>query len=264
MAKILVTNDDGLYSPGLEILYKAVRELGEVYIVVPETPKSASGLGITLHKPLRVNRVKFLDTYAFLLNGTPSDVIYMALKVLAGPIDLVVSGVNIGDNTSIQVILSSGTVGAAAQASLEGIPAIAFSAAVKDGSAFATDNELAYTMETCIRALVKEVLEKGLPRGVDLLNVNFPDVPSKRFKLARPARVRFINIIEERKDPRGGTYYWLYGEPMEPEKGTDVYTVLIEKGIAVTPISLSFYILDSREVVEFIEKVNERLGEKNF
>ncbi|RLE71569.1 MAG: 5'/3'-nucleotidase SurE [Thermoprotei archaeon] len=264
MARILVTNDDGLYSSGLEILYKAVRELGEVYVVVPETPKSASGLGITLHKPLRVSRVKFLDTYAFLLNGTPSDVIYMALKVLAGPIDLVVSGVNIGDNTSIQVILSSGTVGAAAQASLEGIPAIALSAAVKDGSTLATNDRLAYTMETCIRALVKEVLEKRLPKGVDLLNVNFPDTPTKRFKLARPARVRFINIIEERKDPRGGTYYWLYGEPVEPEEGTDVYTVLVEKEIAVTPISLSFYILDSREVVEFIEKVNERLGEKNL
>lgn len=264
MAKILVTNDDGLYSPGLEILYKAVRELGEVYVIVPETPKSASGLGITLHKPLRVNRVKFIDTYAFLINGTPSDVIYMALKVLAGPIDLVVSGVNIGDNTSIQVILSSGTVGAAAQASLEGIPAIAFSAAVKDGDILVKE-ELAHAIESCIRALVEEILENGLPKGVDLLNVNFPDVPSKRFKLARPARVRFINIIEEREDPRGGTYYWLYGEPVEPEKGTDVYAVLVEKEIAVTPISLSFYILDSKEeVVEFIEKVNGRLEEKSF
>ena len=261
MAKILVTNDDGLYSPGLEILYKAVRELGEAYVIVPETPKSASGLGITLHKPLRVNKVRYLDTYAYLINGTPSDVIYMALKVLTGPVDLVVSGVNVGDNTSIQVILSSGTVGAAAQASLEGIPAIAFSATVKDGDSLASDKELSSTIESCIKALVEEVLERGFPRGVDVLNVNFPDAPSRCLKLARPARVRFTNIIEKRVDPRGGVYYWLYGEPVEPEEGTDVYAVFVEKEIAVTPISLSFYILDSREVAEFIDRVNGRLGE---
>lgn len=259
MKRILITNDDGLYSPGLELLYNAVRDLGEAYVIVPETPKSASGLGITLHKPLRINEVKFEDTRAFLINGTPSDIIYMALKTITGPVDLVVSGVNIGDNTSIQVILSSGTVGAAAQAALEGIPAVAFSVAVVKGEALFSDRKFYESIKKCIKEIVDEILENGFPSGIDILNVNFPDSPSYEVKVARPARVRFVNIVEKRIDPRGGVYYWLYGEPVKPEKGTDVYVVLVEKKVALTPISLNFYIIDHRNVISFVNRVNERL-----
>jgi 5'-nucleotidase len=132
MAKIIVTNDDGIHSPGIYVLAEAVNVFGNAYIVAPEKPKSATGLGMTLHKPLRVKRVPGRKN-TFSISGTPSDVIHIATNIITGPVDLVVSGVNIGYNTSIQVILSSGTIGAAAQAALMGIPAVAFSMAVNDG-----------------------------------------------------------------------------------------------------------------------------------
>lgn len=160
--KILVTNDDGIHSPGLRILYNAVRDLGRVYVVAPETPKSASGLGITLHKPLRLERYKLWENVeVFTTNGTPSDIVYLALNEIASDFDLAVSGVNIGDNTSIQVILSSGTVGAAAQAALVGIRAIAFSAAVDEPDQLVGD--YAERIQKASRLIAEWVLRKGLP-----------------------------------------------------------------------------------------------------
>jgi len=244
---ILVTNDDGPYSPGLWLLDEAVRELGKTVIMVPETPKSASGLGITLHKPLRINKIKIYGRVVYLTNGTPSDIVYLASKVVNSKLDLVLSGVNVGDNTSIQVILSSGTVGAASQAALEGIPAIAFSAAVKAPDEFER-KELRESIKLSIRKIVKGVLTKGMPRGIDLLNVNFPDVASSEYEVVPTAKMKYMSIVDKRQDPRGMEYYWIYGEPISPEKGTDVYTVHIKKKIAITPLS-PFFRVDVSETV---------------
>ncbi len=240
MVRILVTNDDGIHSPGLRLLYEAVKELGEAIVVAPETPKSSSGLGITLHKPLRINRVNLWGVELYSINGTSSDVIHVALNELARDVGLVVSGVNIGDNTSVQVILSSGTVGAAAQAALIGIPAIAFSAAVSDGEDL-EDPAYAEALKALIRSMASFVLEHGMPRDVDVLNVNFPpEITGKtRVRVVKPARMRFTEYIEKRLDPRGRPYYWVYGEPVTPEPGTDVYTVIVEKDVAITPLSFN-------------------------
>jgi len=239
--RILVTNDDGVHSPGLRLLYEAVRDLGRVFVLAPETPKSASGLGITLHKPLRLSKVKLWNgVTVYMTNGTPSDVIYLALEELSPRIDLVVSGVNIGDNTSIQVILSSGTIGAAAQAALLGIMGVAFSANVSDASELEEDMETWENMKRVIRGIVRWVLDNGIPEEADLLSVNFPRrvTPETEAKIAPAARVKFLQKVSILYDPRGNKYYWLYGTLVDPEPGTDVYVVHKERAIAVTPLSL--------------------------
>lgn len=247
--RILVTNDDGIYSPGIKLLYDAVSPLGKAIVFAPETPKSASGLGITLHKPLRVMRVKYWGIDVYLTNGTPSDIVYLAINEAVPQLDLVVAGINVGDNTSVQVILSSGTVGAAAQASLLGIPAIAFSANVEDANDF-NDPEYAREVTRITRAISEYVLEHGLPEGIQVLNVNYPRKITRRteVKLARMATIKFLQRVNVSYDPRGNKYYWMYGTMAEPEPGTDVYVVHVEENIAITPIS--FHLLTADTLIE--------------
>ncbi|MEB3779647.1 MAG: 5'/3'-nucleotidase SurE [Desulfurococcales archaeon] len=242
MVKILVTNDDGVHSQGLKILADSMMSLGRVYVVAPETPKSASGLGITLHKPLRLEKIRYWNMDIYITNGTPSDVVYLTLNELTTSLDLTVSGVNVGDNTSIQVILSSGTIGAAAQAALLGIPAIAFSANVDDASEF-EDEEYAKMIKSVTRAIAKAVIDEGLPENVDLLSVNYPRriTPDTKVKITRPAKIKFQQKVNVNYDPYGRKYYWLYGKIVDPIPGTDVYTVYIERAIAITPVKLDFY-----------------------
>jgi len=236
--KILVTNDDGPFSPGLAILREAVKGLGEAITVVPETPKSATGLGLTLHKPLRVNRITSNDDFIYLVSGTPSDVIYIAMNVISGKPDLVVSGINIGDNLSVQVILTSGTIGAVLQAAIEGVPGIAFSAAV-DSPEELEEGEYRNFILRVARLVTRIAIEEGFPNGVDALNVNFPPIIAKEVVITKPAVKRFSTSVVKRKDPQGRPYYWLYGSPIEAEKGTDVHAVLEEGKIAITPLSIS-------------------------
>ncbi len=240
--KLLVTNDDGIHSPGLRLLYESVKDLGKVYVLAPETPKSASGLGITLHKPLRIERVKMWgDTTVYITNGTPSDVIYIAIEEFSPRFDAVLSGVNIGDNTSIQVILSSGTIGAAAQAALLGMPGIAFSADVDEASQLEEDIETWNNIKRVITTITEWVLKHGVPEGVDIISVNFPRKVRRdtKVKIAPAARMKFLQKVSIIYDPRGRKYYWLYGTLVEPEPGSDVYVVHVEKAIAITPLSLN-------------------------
>ncbi len=262
--RILVTNDDGVYSLGLKLLYDSVKSLGQTFVFVPETPKSASGLGITLHKPLRIFKIRYWGMDVYLTNGTPSDIIYLALNEAMPNINLVVSGVNIGDNTSVQVVLSSGTVGAAAQAALLHIPAIAFSAAVEDPKEF--ENPEYYTRITkYINKISKFVLENGLPKGIDVLNVNFPKRinSNTKIKITRMARIKFLQRVNVSYDPRGNKYYWMYGMMAEPEPGTDVYTVYVEENIAITPISFDMLMTEDvismhREYLETLKRMAEK------
>ena len=259
---ILVTNDDGVYSPGLRLLYDAVKDLGRVFVVAPEVPKSASGLGLTLHKPLRITKLILDDMVVYAVNGTPSDIIHLALHVIAKKIDLVVSGINIGDNTSVQVILSSGTVGAAAQAALEGIPGIAFSVAVGSAEELEVNFELQELIKRTVRVFVREIIEHGFPEGVDVININFPAEVRKeiKIKVAKAAKLRFTEYVERRVDPRGKEYFWLYGYPKEPEPNTDVHVVFVEKNIAVTPLKLDLNIsVISEEFVGFVNNIESFL-----
>jgi len=264
--KILITNDDGPYSPGLKLLYEAVKLLGEPYVVVPETPKSATGLGLTLHKPLRISKVKIFNITVYLCNGTPSDIVHLAIsEVLNGYPDLVVSGVNIGDNTSIQVILSSGTVGAAAQAALLGIPSIAFSVDVSSHEELVENLELRTLIIRVSRVISEYVLSESLPRNVHLLNVNYPNVIKDdiNVKIVPAAMRRFEERIVKRYDPQGGSYFWLYGTPSKFEEGTDVYTLKVEKNIAITPITLNLNVtrstLNKATFKDLLDRVNKVL-----
>jgi 5'-nucleotidase len=246
---ILVTNDDGIYSPGLRMLYSFVKDLGRVYVVAPETPKSASGLGITLHKPLRISKMELEGVQAYATSGTPSDTVYLAALEIVDRIDLVLSGINVGDNTSLQVILSSGTIGAAMQAALLGIPAFAFSVDVNEPEELLEDPALISAIRNVAKTAVKFVAEFGMPKGVDVISLNFPRRfrPGAVVKLAPAAKVKFSQRVDKRRDPRGGIYYWLYGELVKAEPGTDVYIVHEEGDIALTPLSLNMNVLGSRQ-----------------
>ncbi|MEL9991212.1 MAG: 5'/3'-nucleotidase SurE [Thermoproteus sp.] len=258
---ILVTNDDGIYSPGLKLLYSFVKDLGEVYVVAPETPKSASGLGITLHKPLRVSKLELEGIQVYATSGTPSDTVYLAALEIVNKIDLVLSGINVGDNTSLQVILSSGTIGAAMQAALLGIPAVAFSVDANEPEELLEDPALLSAIRNIARAVVEYISREGMPGGVDVISLNFPRrfKPDVEVKLAPAAKIKFSQKIDKRVDPRGSAYYWLYGELVAAEPGTDVYIVHEEGNIALTPLSFNMNVLGPRPEAD-LKALGELVG----
>ena len=259
MKKIVVVNDDGVHSPGLWVLYEAVRGLGEVFIVTPLEPRSAIGLGLTLHKPIRVEEIVINGVKVYGINGTPSDAIHIARDVVVGNFDLLVSGVNIGANISMQEILASGTLGAAFEAAFTGIPAIAFSADVSDPKYFLNRNYRKLLINS-IKSITKYLVDHGFPENVDVINVNFPKEFRGIIRITRPARIRWKQCLEKRIDPRGKSYYWLYGEYIEPEPDTDAYVVLVEKGISITPLCLDLSVrsLDTYKGLERLARYLER------
>lgn len=248
--RIVVTNDDGLRSPGLRLLYDAVRELGESIIIAPIEQVSARGGMLTLDEPIRVYEVDLGYTTSLGITGSPRDVVHVAREVLGGA-DLLVSGVNVGENTSVQNILVSGTVGAAFEAALFGIAGVAFSANVDRPEALLEESYAQFVKIVC-REVARYVIKKGMPRGVDVLNVNMPCKPTRIVRVAPPARLRWIERLDKRLDPRGKPYYWLYGEAAPPEMGTDSYVVFIEKGISITPLALSLQGVDASLLDELV------------
>ncbi|ABP50568.1 MULTISPECIES: 5'/3'-nucleotidase SurE [Pyrobaculum] len=265
--RILITNDDGVHSPGLRLLYEFASPLGAVDVVAPESPKSATGLGITLHKPLRMYETDLCGFKAVATSGTPSDTIYLAAYGLGRRYDLVLSGINLGDNTSLQVILSSGTLGAAFQAALLGIPAVAYSLHAQDWEEVLKNREALEIMKAVVQKSAEFVLKYGLPHGVDVVSINFPRNMKRgvKAKLVRAAKFRFAQKVDRRVDPRGSSYYWLYGTDLAPEPDTDVYTVLVEGQIAVTPLTLDLNALntdrklDAEALAKLVRYINEAI-----
>lgn len=260
---IFVTNDGGIHSPGLRLLYRFATALGEVDVVAPESPKSATGLGITLHKPLRMYEADLCSFKALATSGTPSNTVYLATPGLGRRYHLVLSGVSLGDNTSLQVILSSGTLGAAFQAALLDMPALAYSAYIGEWGEVLKDKEALEIIGSVVVASARYVPRQGMPRGVDTVSINFPRRTKRRVKarLVRAAKLRYAQLPEERTDPRGVKYYWLYGRDLAPEPDTDVYVVFKEGNIAVTPLTPNINTVDSearsdvdavRDLVEYI------------
>ena len=243
--RLLLTNDDGLASPGLKVLWRELKRIGEVDTVVPEQQQSATGKKLTFHKPLRYNVVDVSGLgKAYLVSGSPSDAVQMAFhEILSSKPDIVVSGINPGDNLSIATVLTSGTVSAAIEGSILGVPGVAFSTKIPDDYWIKPyDRPELFNVPARISAfIVKYVLEHGLPDGVDILNVNFPFPIPKNVKveLTRLARFKFENYVIKRRDPQGRLYYWLGGSvtsKMIP--GTDLYAVEVNRSISITPISL--------------------------
>ena len=233
---ILVTNDDGIYAEGLFALKTALERVGTVHVVAPDRPRSASGHSITLHKPLRLSRVRLPDgTYGHATNGTPSDCVSLGVfDVVGDKVDIVVSGINWGPNMGWDLTYS-GTVSAAMEAAIIGIPAIAVSiASYEEGISFDYAADFA--------AFLAELLLKHELQPDTLLNVNVPNQPASHIQgieVTRQGRRRYSGRIDKRVDPMGRAYYWLGGDVAsdELEEGTDVKAIADDK-VSVTPVHL--------------------------
>jgi len=241
---ILVTNDDGIHSPGLAALAAAFRTLGEVTVVAPDTEQSAVGHSITISHPLRINEVtKGDEVFGFAVNGTPADCVKIALgTIMKERADLVVSGINTGLNTGTHVIYS-GTVSGAMEGAILGVPALAVSVEVER---HARQNNLPHAIfsfpaEFSVH-IAKMVMERGLPHQT-LLNINFPACPKTDIKgitITRQGQSVFKDRFHKRIDPRENVYYWLAGdiEEIALEGGDSLDYVAVKKGyISITPLS---------------------------
>ncbi len=231
---ILVVNDDGVSAPGIRALVEAMLPLGRVVVVAPDKPQSGMGHAITIGSPLRLEKSDlFSNAEAYQCSGTPVDCVKLAVdKVLHRKPDLCVSGINHGSNSSINVIYS-GTMSAAMEAAIEGIPAIGFSLL---DYAFEADFSAAKHFAAEIAGTV---LAKGLPEKT-LLNVNFPKLDFETIKgvrVCRQAQAKWVEEFNERIDPRGKKYYWLTGKFENQDAGIDTDEWALANGyISVVPV----------------------------
>jgi len=237
--KILVTNDDGVQAPGLLALAQAMRQVGQVTVVAPDRNWSASGHVKTLERPIRVTETMLADgTTAFMSDGAPSDCVALPLLGFIDKVDLVVSGVNPFSNIGHDVTYS-GTVTAAMEAVIAGVPGIAFSLASQDKPAnipadYGPAGEIA-------RLVIQKVIEGGLSEGI-VLNVNIPYLSVDSMKgiiVTRQGLRVYRDVLDRRVDPRGRPYYWIGGEAPTgvDEEGTDV-GALLAGYVSVTPLQL--------------------------
>ena len=254
MPKILISNDDGVHAPGIQALARALDQVGEVTVLAPERNWSAAGHPKTMHKPLRVKPVTWPDgRTVYASNGAPSDCVALGIMGALGdePFDLVVSGINAGHNLGTDVFYS-GTVAAAMEANIHGVPAIAVSlGSVHEDESVDQGEALALAGQVAAR-LARTVLEKGLPSHV-LLNVNVPNLPPERLRGAQVTRLGrriYRDVLIRREDPWGRPYFWIGGEMPTgiPEDGSDVGAV--ENGhVSVTPVGVDLTKYDFMDVL---------------
>lgn len=231
---ILVTNDDGMFAPGIKALVEVVSSMGEVIVVAPNSPQSGQGHAITITDPIRLHRVNIFEGIeSYECSGTPADCVKLAVDVLlkGRTIDLCVSGINHGSNASIN-ILYSGTMSAAMEASLSGIDSIGFSHLDYSFKADFTGAQWA------AKEIITKVLDKRLP-DCKLLNVNIPNIPKEEIngiKICKQGEGQWVEDYKESEDPRGQKYYWLSGkfEKDTPDEKSDLWA--LEHGyVSVVP-----------------------------
>jgi 5'-nucleotidase len=234
---ILITNDDGITAPGIRTLISIMNEIGDVIVIAPDSPQSGMGHAITLDSTIYCDAVTIDEgeQLEYRCSGTPADCVKMAIsEVLNKRPDLCVSGINHGANSSINV-LYSGTMSAAIEAGIEGIPAIGFS--LLDYSWHANFDKL----KEHIKKIALEVLENGMPDGV-VLNVNFPKIEENDFKgikICRQARANWVEEFDKRTNPQGKEYYWLTGKFVNLDHGEDTDVWALENDyISVVPVHL--------------------------
>lgn len=229
--KILLSNDDGIRSEGLRALYEALKDFADVTVVAPDRERSAVGRALTLHRPLRCEKVEE-NWYA--VDGTPTSCVYIGIHaIMKEKPDMVLGGINRGPNLG-EDITYSGTVSIAMEGALLGIPSVAFSLATfKD---FLWESAAKWAVR-----ITKKVYERGIPKGC-CLNVNIPNLPYgevKGVKVTRQGKKAYTEKVEERRDPWGRVYYWIGGEEpnWKAEPGTDYWAV--KNGfVSITPIHL--------------------------
>ena len=247
---ILITNDDGVTAPGIRNLVEAVKGMGKIVVVAPDKPQSGMGHAITIGQPLRMNPIQLFEgVETWQVSGTPVDCVKLAVdKILNGKPDICLSGINHGANHSINVIYS-GTMSAAMEAAIEGIPSIGFSL-------------LDFSMEadfSAAKSLVPSIIKKALAMKDEkhlLLNVNIPKLPIdliKGIKICRQAYAKYEEDFDERRDPHGRRYYWLTGEFVNFDHGTDTDVWALENGyVSVVPVSIDFTNYDLKKQLEEI------------
>jgi len=246
---ILVVNDDGVTAKGIKALVEAVKDLGEVVVVAPDSPQSGMGHAITISKPLRLSPVNYFEgVKAYKCSGTPVDCVKLAVdKVLHRKPDLCVSGINHGSNSSINIIYS-GTMSAAFEASLEGIPSVGFSLCD-----YMPDADFSAAIHYA-KLVSEQILQNGLPK-YGLLNVNIPKLPVKLIKgikIGRQAHAKWEEEYVERMDPFGRPYYWLTGKFVNYDQGHDTDEFALENGyVSVVPVQ---HDLTAHQAVPYINE----------
>ena len=251
---ILITNDDGITAPGLRSLIGFMKDLGEVVVVAPDSPQSGMGHAITIDSTLYSKKV-VIDREKgapreYSCSGTPADCVKLALReLLERKPDLVVSGINHGSNASINVIYS-GTMSAAIEAGIEGIPAIGFSLCDYGWKANFSG------AKNVIQQIVKEALANGIPKGT-VLNVNIPKTDGavpKGIRVCRQARANYKEAFDKRTSPMGKEYYWLTGEFELLDKGEDTDIHALNKGyVSIVPTQFD---LTAHHVIQTINNWN--------
>lgn len=229
MPNLLITNDDGINAPGLRALVESLAGLGQITVVAPQDEQSGKAQSLTIRRPIYVEKIAANE---WAVDGTPTDSIIIALnKLLPEKPDVVISGINCGGNLGENVYYS-GTVGAAMEATINGIPAIAVSLAYKNA-------DVSYARAAALaRRMVEMVLEEGLPPGV-LLNVNVPQSWNGNVFLTRQSKKVTRNLLRETQDPQGRTQFWLLEQKLHNgvEPDTD-YAAIFADAVSVTPLRL--------------------------
>ena len=250
---ILVTNDDGITAPGLRTLVKVMNKIGEVVVVAPDSPQSGMGHAITVDDTLYCKKEKIDNgpQTEYSTSGTPADCVKLAVnEILERKPDLCVSGINHGSNASINVIYS-GTMSAAIEAGIEGIPSIGFSL---------SDYSWNVSFESCekhVEHISRKILEKSNKKNI-ILNVNFPKIRKgakyKGIKITRQAKSYWKETFDKRENPNGKKYYWLTGEHINLDKGKDTDQSALKSGyISIVPI---MYDMTSYSEIDEINKWN--------
>ncbi len=232
--KILLTNDDSIHAPGIYALWQEACKYGEVTVVAPSREMSAIGHAITISDSLRIESYERNGMKGWSVTGTPADCVKMALKeVVTEKPDIILSGVNQGSNTGLNVIYS-GTVSGASEGAISGFPAIAISLNSYRSKDFSVAAKFALIA-------AKQLLSRPLP-PFTLLNINVPALPEheiKGVKVGRQGRARFEELFDKRVDPRGRTYYWMGAEKLVVDEPDDVDETIVESGwISITPLQL--------------------------
>lgn len=235
MPLILVTNDDGVHSPGLIALYKAMKELGDAFIAAPDRERSAASHSLTMHRPLKVEELR---EGIYSINGTPTDCVAIgAEKIKARRPDLIVSGINKGANLGDDVTYS-GTVAAAIEGAILGVSSIAISLVLNGSLPLHFDTAVHYASQAA-----KYVLSNALPYDT-LLNINVPNCPKKEIKgvkFTRQGKRVYEGFIQETFSPWGEKYYWIGGGKPFWEHGEDTdMNAVIEGYVSITPMHLDF------------------------
>jgi len=232
---ILVTNDDGINAPGIRTLISVVKNIGDVIVVAPDSPQSGMGHAITINSTLHSSRItpKNSEIIEYSCSGTPADCVKLAInELMPRKPDLCVSGINHGSNSSINVIYS-GTMSAAIEAGIEGVPAIGFS--LLD---YSWNADFSYSKDF-IRKITLNALNNGIPKGV-VLNVNIPAVKKsdiKGVKICRQAKAYWVEEFDKRKNPLGQEYYWLTGKFVNKDQGEDTDEWALKNNyISIVPV----------------------------